>query len=103
MTSEGNTNDVEKRWRDPASLRVAVTYVVVVIALAVAAFAATAAWRSLLAGVLVPGILFVGGVGAFIRTYQVWRAEGVWVIWQAAGWILLALSFMFLGVPFAVR
>jgi hypothetical protein len=25
------------------------------------------------------------------------------VIWQAAGWILLLLFFIFLGVPFAVR
>lgn len=102
MTGDGNTNDVEKRWHDPAMFRAAATYVGVVIALAAAAFAATAAWRSLVAGVLVPGILFVGGIGAFVRAYQVWRGEGVWVIWQAAGWILLALFFMFLGVPFAV-
>lgn len=103
MTSEGSINDVEKRWRDPAAVRAAVKYVAVVLALAVAAYAATVAWRSLLTGVLVPGILFAGGIGAFVRTYQVWRAEGVWPIWQAAGWILLILSFMFLGVPFAVR
>jgi hypothetical protein len=38
-----------------------------------------------------------------VRTIQVWRADGVWVIWQAAGWILLALAVFFLGVPFAVR
>lgn len=101
--TDGNTNDAEKRWRDPAMVRSAVTYVVVVIALAAVAFAATALSRSLLAGVLVPGILFAGGIGAFVRTYQVWRSEGVWVIWQAAGWVLLALFFMFLGVPFAVR
>ena len=102
MTGDGNTNDVEKRWHDPAMFRAAVKYVLVVIALAAAAFAATAMWRSFVAGVLVPGILFVGGIGAFVRAYQVWRVEGVWVIWQAAGWILLALFFMFLGVPFAV-
>jgi len=101
--TDGNTNDVEKRWRDPAEVRAAVKYVAFVIALAAAAFAATALWRSFLAGVLVPGILFAGGIGAFVRTYLVWRVEGVWVIWQAAGWILLALFFMFLGVPFAVR
>ena len=103
MTSEGSINDVEKRWRDPAAVRAAVKYVAVVLVLAVAAYAATVAWRSFLAGVLVPGILFAGGIGAFVRTYQVWRAEGVWPIWQAAGWILLMLFFMFLGVPFAVR
>lgn len=103
MTSEGSINDVEKRWRDPVTLRAAVKYVGLVIILAAAAFAATAVSRSFLAGVLVPGILFVGGIGAFVRTIQVWRADGVWVIWQAAGWILLSLFFMFLGVPFAVR
>ena len=43
---DGSTNDVEKRWNDPVQFRAAVTYVVVVIALAGAAFAATAIWRS---------------------------------------------------------
>lgn len=98
----GSKNDVEKRWRDPQMFRAAVTYVVIVIALAGAAFAATVAWRSLLAAILVPGILFLGGVGALIRTYQVWRAEGVWVIWQAAGWFLLLLCLFFLGLPMSV-
>jgi uncharacterized membrane protein YkgB len=103
MTSEGSINDVEKRWRDPAAVRAAAKYVGIVIILAIMALAATAVWRSLLAGVLVPGILFAGGIGAFVRTIQVWRADGVWVIWQAAGWILLALAVFFLGVPFGVR
>jgi hypothetical protein len=103
MTGDGSINDVEKRWHDPAMVRSAVIYVVSVIALAGLAFVVTVVWRSLLAGILVPGILFAGGIGAFVRTYQVWRAEGVWPIWQAAGWFLL-LAFMFcLGVPFAVR
>jgi hypothetical protein len=52
--------------------------------------------------VLVPGILFSGGIGAFVQTYRVWRAGGVWPIWQAAGWILLLLFLVCLGVPFAV-
>jgi hypothetical protein len=103
MTSEGSINDVEKRWRDPATMRAAMRYVGIVIVLAFAAFAATAVSRSLVAGALVPGILFVGGIGAFVRTIQVWRADGVWVIWQAAGWILLSVAVFFLGVPFAVR
>lgn len=98
----GNRNDVEKRWHDPAMFRAAVTYALIVIALAGAAFAATAIWQSLLAAILVPGILFAGGIGAFIRTYRVWRAGGVWPIWQAAGWFLL-LAFLFcLGIPFSV-
>jgi len=103
MTSEGSINDVEKRWHDPGMVRTAITYVFSVIALAGVAFAVTVVWRSLLAGIMVPGILFAGGIGAFVRTYQVWRAEGVWPIWQAAGWFLL-LAFLFcLGVPFGVR
>ncbi len=98
----GTVNDVEKRWHDPEMFRAAVTYVAVVIALAGAAFAATAVWRSLLAAILVPAILFAGGIGAFVRTYRVWRVEGVWPIWQAAGWFLL-LAFLFcLGIPFSI-
>lgn len=96
------TNDVEKRWHDPEQFRAAVKYVGVVIALAGVALAITAVWRYLLAGILVPGIFFFGGIGAFIRTYQVWKAEGVWPIWQGAGWILLLLFLVCLGVPFAV-
>jgi hypothetical protein len=102
MTDDGNVNDVEKRWHDPAMVRAAVKYVFSVIALAAVAFVATVLWRSLLAGILVPAILFTGGVGAFIRTYQVWKVEGVWMIWQAGGWILLLLFLICLGVPFSV-
>lgn len=100
--SEMSTNDVEKRWHDPEQFRAAMKYVGFVIVLAGAALATTAVSRSVVAGILVPGILFAGGIGAFIRTYQVWRAEGVWPIWQGAGWILLLLFLVCLGVPFAV-
>lgn len=103
MTGDGSVNDVEKRWHDPQMFRAAVKYVLFVIALAAAAFAATVVWRSQIAGILVPGILFAGGIGALVRTYQVWRAEGVWPIWQAAAWFLLLLFLVCLGVPFAVR
>lgn len=97
------TNDVEKRWHDPAAFRAAVTYVVAVVVVAGVAFAAAVIWHSLVAAILVPAILFVGGVGALVRTYQIWRAEGVWPIWQGAGWFLLMLTLVCLGVPFAVR
>ena len=100
--NQGSINDVEKRWSDPAMFRAAVTYVGVVIALAGAALAVTAISRSLVAGILVPAILFIGGIGAFVRTYRVWKAEGVWPIWQGAGWFLLLLFLVCLGVPFAV-
>lgn len=97
------TNDVEKRWHDPAAFRAAVTYVVAVVVVAGVAFAAAVLWHSFIAAVLVPVTLFVGGVGALVRTYQVWRAEGVWPIWQAAGWFLLLVMLMCLGVPVAVK
>ncbi|MDH6198582.1 hypothetical protein M2272_005241 [Mycobacterium frederiksbergense] len=92
-------NDVEKRWHDPEMFRAAVTYVVCVVAVAGVALTFYAFDRSLLSATLVPTIMFVGGVGAFVRTYQVWRAEGTWPIWQGAGWFLLALSLVCLSVP----
>lgn len=97
-----SNNDVEKRWHDPAMFRAAVTYVVIIVAVAGVAFAAAVAWHSLIAGILVPGTLFVGGVGALIQTYRVWKAEGVWPIWQGAAWFLLMLMLICLGVPVAV-
>ena len=104
MTSDqGSVNDVEKRWHDPQMVRAAVKYVLFIIALSGAAFTAAVMWHSLLAGIMVPAILFTGGVGAIIRTYQVWRAEGVWPIWQAAGWFLLLTFMICLGVPFSIR
>lgn len=74
--SESMTNDVEKRWRDPAVFRAAVRYAVLVIAVAGLALVVYAFTKEVTAAVLVPAVLFVGGLGAFIRTYQVWRAEG---------------------------
>ena len=96
------SNDVEKRWHDPPMFRSAVTYVVSVVAVAGVAFAAAVAWHSLIAGILVPVILFLGGVGALVQAYRVWKAEGVWPIWQGAGWFLLLLMLVCLGVPVAV-
>ncbi|MEI6251316.1 MAG: hypothetical protein WCP30_00735 [Mycobacteriaceae bacterium] len=99
---QGDINDVEKRWHDPAMVRAAVKYVLLVIALAAAAFTVAVVWRSVIAGILVPAILFSGGIGAFVQTYRVWRAQGVWPIWQGAGWFLLMLFLVCLSVPFAV-
>jgi len=95
------TNDVEKRWHDPPTLRAAVTYVVGVIALAAVAFACYVipGGKPVLAAVLVPVILFGGGVGAFIQTYRVWKADGTWPIWHGAGWFLFALFLLALSVP----
>lgn len=93
------TNDVEKRWHDPQMFRTAVVFDLAVIALAALAFGFYVYDRSVIAAVLVPVILFVGGVVAFVNTYRVWRAEGTWPIWQGAGWFLLALSLLCLAVP----
>jgi hypothetical protein len=38
-----------------------------------------------------PVIFAAGGLWAFLRTYQVWRARGTWWGWQGAGWFLLSL------------
>lgn len=93
--------DVEKSWRDPAALRMAIGYaaaVVVIAAVVFAVFAATARDEFFLAAA-VPAILFLGAVGAFVQTYRVWRARGAWPIWQGAGWFLLALALLTLSVP----
>ena len=42
--------------------------------------------------------LVIGGVWAFLRTYEVWRARGGWWIWQGAGWFLLMLMLLVLGM-----
>lgn len=58
-------------------------------------------YRTVLA-VGAPVILVSGGLRAFARTYQVWRARGTWWGWQGAGWFLLTLMLVVLlvsGVP----
>ncbi|OMC12954.1 MULTISPECIES: hypothetical protein [Mycolicibacterium] len=92
-------DDVEKRWHNPEMFRSAVGYVVAVVVVAAVALTFYAFDHSTLSATLVPTILFVGGLGAFLRTYQVWKAEGTWPIWQGAGWFLLALSLVCLAVP----
>lgn len=96
-----SVNDVEKRWRDPQAFRSAATYVAAVIAVAAGAFVVYALIgdRSLIVAATVPTILLLGGIGAFIKTYQVWRAEGTWPIWQGAGWFLMMLMLVCLAVP----
>ena len=60
--------------------------------------------RNLL-GIGSPLILLLGGLAAFVRTYQVWRARGRWWIWQGAGWFLLLLMLVVLTmtVPVALH
>ena len=42
-----------------------------------------------------PLVLLLGGVTAFVRTYQVWRAGGRWFVWQGAGWLLFVLMMIY--------
>ena len=49
-----------------------------------------------------PTILLIGGIGAFVRTYRVWRSEGTWWGWQGAGWFLLTVMMLVLTMSFPV-
>jgi hypothetical protein len=51
-----------------------------------------------------PLVLLLGGVWAFVRTIQLWRAESRWWVWQGAGWFLLALMLvvLFMTAPLAL-
>lgn len=95
------TNDVEKRWHDPRALRAAVIYALVVVVLAAGAFALYAVGdrRALLPAFATPGVLFLGALGAFVKTYRDWRASRTWPIWQGAGWFLLSMSLLSFAVP----
>ncbi|MGB9307626.1 MAG: hypothetical protein WCB92_29285 [Mycobacterium sp.] len=92
-------NDVEKRWNDPPTFRAAAIYLSVVVGVACLSFFVFGVTRAPMWEVGVPVILFAGGVGAFLKTYRVWRAEGVWPIWHGAGWFLLTLMLVSLSVP----
>jgi NADH:ubiquinone oxidoreductase subunit H len=95
------TNDVEKRWNDPPTFRAAARYVAGIVAAAGMAFAifAFTARDSVFVASAVPVILFLGGVGAFVKTYAVWKVQGAWPAWQGAGWFLLTLMLVSLSIP----
>jgi NADH:ubiquinone oxidoreductase subunit H len=95
------TNDVEKRWNDPPTFRAAALYVAEIVAVAGVAFAlyAFTARDSIFVASAVPVILFLGGVGAFVKTYGVWKAQGAWPAWQGAGWFLLTSMLVSLAIP----
>jgi hypothetical protein len=54
---------------------------------------------SVIVASLVPAILLAGGIGAFVKTYRVWKAQGAWPAWQGAGWFLLILMLVCLSIP----
>lgn len=98
------TNDrdfVEKRFDKPGAFRAAALYALAVVALAGLAFASYAfgARDSVYSAALVPAFLFLGGVGALVRAYRVWKAGGGWVAWQGVGWFLLLLMLVALAIP----
>ena len=95
------THDVEKRFDRPGSFRGAATYTLAVVAAAGAAFAfyAYGDRGSVFSAVLVPVLLFLGGLGAFVKTYREWKAEGGWVAWQGAGWLLMLMMVFTLAIP----
>ena len=109
---------MEKRWSDKSAFRSAATYVGAVIAVALAVMALTVVWaatgrrkcaddgQSLLCSdparmvlVFVPTvILLLGGLGAFVVAYRVWRRGGTWPIWHGAGWALLVFMLIYFGM-----
>jgi hypothetical protein len=97
------TNDVEKRWHDPPAVRSAITYVAVVVAITAGVFAAYLLGDPGRVGLAAatPAVLFLGALGAFVKTYLDWRANRTWPIWQGAGWFLLTVSILSFGVPAA--
>ncbi|EKF25509.1 putative membrane protein [Mycolicibacterium hassiacum DSM 44199] len=96
------TNDAEKRFDHPGAFRAAAIYIGIIVAVTAVVFALYAwlALGSVLAAWLIPVILFIGGVGAFVRTYHLWQIEDSgWLAWQGAGWFLLMLMLICLSVP----
>ena len=47
-----------------------------------------------------PLILLAAGLGAFVRTYRVWRHDGTWWGWHGAGWFLFTLMLATLAMGF---
>ena len=97
------THDVEKRFDRPGTFHQAAVYVGVIVVIAGLVFAAWAftARDSVVAASLVPAILLGGGIGAFVKTYRVWKEEGAWPAWQGAGWFLLSFMLVSLAIPAA--
>ncbi|MEU4811365.1 hypothetical protein AB0H20_19380 [Nocardia fluminea] len=106
----------ERQRSDDGEYRRAALYVVGVVGVAALVFAAVNGWAasrgacaaaqthlcdtpSEAAIVIGPSaILLLGGIGAFVRTYQRWRAAGSWRTWQGAGWFLFILMTAYLAL-----
>ena len=109
--------DTSDPQRDRATFAAAVKFVAIFVAIALVILLGSMAWMSgcktgagqgalhncsaLQRNTLAIGpaaILLIGGVWAFVRTYLVWRARGGWWIWQGAGWFLMMLMLLVLGM-----
>lgn len=99
--SSNDRDFVEKRFGKPGSFRAAALYGLAVIVLAGLAFAfyAFGARDSVYAASLVPAFLFLGGVGALIQAYRVWKGGGGWAAWQGVAWFLLLIMLVALAIP----
>jgi hypothetical protein len=110
-----NPNDLKQ---DDANVRAAVRFGLVTAVAGVAFLVVAAFWVSTCGGATAdtaacgapqrtllalgaPVILLIGGLRAFVRTYQTWRKHETWWAWQGAGWFLLTLMLlvMTMSVP----
>jgi hypothetical protein len=98
---------------DDASVREAVRFGVGVALAGIAFLVVAAVWVSTCSGATAdtaacgvpqrtllalgaPMILLAGGLRAFVRTYQTWRRQETWWVWQGAGWLLMTLMLLVL-------
>jgi hypothetical protein len=99
--------------QDDANVRDAVRFGAIVAVVGVAFLITAAVWVSTCSGatadtvacgapqrallaVGAPAILLIGGLRAFLRTYQTWRRNETWWAWQGAAWFLLTLMLLVL-------
>jgi hypothetical protein len=111
-----NPNDLKQ---DDANVRAAVRFGLLVGVLGVAFLVVAAVWVSTCDGATAdtvacgapqravlslgaPLILLIGGLRAFVRTYQTWRNHETWWAWQGAGWFLLTLMLLVLTMSMPV-
>ena len=116
MSVYHNPNDLKQ---DDANVRAAVRFGLVVGVLGVAFLVVAAVWVSTCDGATAdtvacgapqrallslgaPLILLIGGLRAFVRTYQTWRKHETWWAWQGAGWFLLTLMLLVLTMSMPV-
>jgi hypothetical protein len=105
-----NPNDLR---HDDANVREAVRFGLVMAVLGVAFLVVAAVWISTCDGATAdtvacgapqrtllalgaPVILLIGGLRAFVRTYQTWKRHETWWAWQGAGWFLMTLMLLVL-------